>query len=62
VVLGAGIAWFSLASLILPLVLTPEMAASGSAITVIIVSRALVVSGAESGVCVAIVTIVMPHY
>lgn len=44
-VMAIGIAWFSLASLLLPLALSPSIAAAGHSVTAILAARCAVVSG-----------------
>ncbi len=41
--MAGGIAWFSAASIIMPLALTPQVAAAGLAIPVILAARCMVV-------------------
>ncbi len=45
VVMAFGMLWFSLASLALPLALTPAVAAAGHSVTAILAARVAVVSG-----------------
>jgi MFS family permease len=47
-VMAIGIAWFSLASLLLPLALSPSIAAAGHSVTAILAARCAVVSACDT--------------
>jgi ACS family sodium-dependent inorganic phosphate cotransporter/ACS family sodium-dependent inorganic phosphate cotransporter-like MFS transporter 9 len=54
-VIGFGVAWFSIASLLLPAALSPAVAAAGMTLPAVLLARMCVVSGVGAGQMCAVV-------
>jgi ACS family sodium-dependent inorganic phosphate cotransporter/ACS family sodium-dependent inorganic phosphate cotransporter-like MFS transporter 9 len=54
-VIGFGVAWFSIASLLLPAALSPAVAAAGMTLPAVLLARMCVVSGVGVGQMCAVI-------